>query len=141
MPLPESSINVEENVLERSNAAWRHKHYVPNQNFVVLSIVDTGKPPAAIKIFGTYASVAEANEASAAISGENDFFDVYVADTNAWLPVPCSREFVENTHYQEQKMNTIKEGFALLKEKNAKTLVDTIKQDREDKKARAKADN
>lgn len=99
MPLPECNVNVEEDVRERSEAAWRHKHYGHNQNFVVLSIVDTGKPPAAIKIFGAYTSVAEANEASAAISGENDFFDVYVADTNAWLPVPCSREFAENTHY------------------------------------------
>lgn len=136
MPLPECNVNIEQDIQQRSEAAWRHKFYVQNQNYVVLSIVDQGTPPTAIKIFGTYGSLEEANKASAQISAENDFFDVYVADTNAWLPVPCTREFVENIHYQNEKMNQIRDGFTNLKERNAKQLAETIKKDREDKEAR-----
>lgn len=134
---PESSSNIEQDIQERSAAAWKHKFVVHNQNYVVLSIVDAGKPPAAVKIFGTYASVEEANAASAEISAQNDCFDVYVADTNAWLPVPCGNDFVENIHYQEEKMNKIREGFTVIKEKNARAIAETIKKDRDDKKDRA----
>ena len=134
---PESTSNIEQDIQERSAAAWKHKFVVHNQNYVVLSIVDAGKPPAAVKIFGTFASVEEANATSAEISAQNDCFDVYVADTNAWLPVPCGNDFVENIHYQEEKMNKIREGFAVIKEKNATAIAETIKKDREDKIDRA----
>lgn len=137
MSFPECNVRIEENIEERSRVAWQHKFPVHNQNYVVLSIVDTGKLPAAIKIFGTYASIEEANGASAEISAQNDFFDVYVADTNAWLPVPCGREFVESTLYQDEKMNQIREGFSIIKEKNARAIADSIKKDREDKKERS----
>lgn len=134
---PESSSNIEQDVRERSAVAWKHNFFVHNQNYAVLSIVDAGKPPAAVKIFGTYASVEEANAASAEISAQNDCFDVYVADTNAWFPVPCGDDFVENVHYQEEKMNKIREGFTTIKEKNARAIAETIKKDRDDKKDRA----
>lgn len=137
MSFPENKMNIEENIPERSAAAWAHKFPVPNQHFVVMSIVDTGSPPAAVKVFGTYATVDEANKVSEEISSQNDFFDVYVADTDAWLPVPCGRDFVESVHYQEDKMNEIKDAFCAVKEKNAKRLAETIKQDMEDKKKRA----
>lgn len=137
MSFPECNVSIEKNLEERSHVAWHHKFLVHNQNYVVMSIVDTGKPPAAIKIFGTYATVEEANAASEEISAQNDFFDVYVADTNAWLPVPCGRDFVEDTIYQNDKMNQIKEGFAIIKEKNARAIADNIRKDREDKKERS----
>lgn len=137
MSFPESRLNIEQDIAARSAAAWKHKFAVHKQNYVVLSIVDTGSAPAAMKVFGTYATLEEANNVSAEISAQNDFFDVYVADTDAWLPVPCSRHLVENVHYQEEKMNEIRDGFSLIKEKNAKRLTDTIKKDTADKEARA----
>lgn len=135
--IPESTHNIEQNIDERSRAAWAQKFPVLNQNFVVMSIVDTGGPPAAVKVFGTFSTLEEANKVSAQISAQNDFFDVFVADTDAWLPVPCSREFVEDISYQEDKMDDIRKGFCQIKEKNAQRLSDTIKKDTEDKKARA----
>lgn len=139
MSIPESKFNIEGDLEARSKVAWLHKHPVHNQNFVVLSIVDRGSPPAAIKIFGTFSSIEEANRVSAEIGAENDFFDVLVADTNEWLPCPASRHFIEDIHYQEQKMNDIRDGFTQLKENNAKRLSESIKKDVEDKKARALA--
>lgn len=133
MSFPENKMNIEENIPDRSEAAWAHKFPVPNQKFVVMSIVDTGTPPAAVKIFGTYSTVVEANEVSDQIATQNDFFDVYVATTDSWLPVPCGRDFVENIHYQDDKMNEIKDAFCAVKEKNAKRIAETIKQDMRNK--------
>lgn len=137
MSIPECRLNIEEDIDSRSKIAWAHKHPLHNQNFVVMSIVDQGSPPSAIKIFGTFSSVEEANKVSAEIIAENDFFDVLVADTNKWLPCPASREFIEDIRYQETKMNQIRDGFAQLKEGNAKRLADSIKKDVEDKNTKA----
>jgi len=131
---PETVSHIEADIQQRVDTSWNHKFHVHNQNYVVLSIVDAGKPPAAVKIFGTYGSVDEANAASAEISSQNDCFDVYVADTNAWLPVPCGKDFVENVYYQDEKMKKIREGFTAIKERNARTIAETIKRDSDAKK-------
>lgn len=138
MSLPEHKMHIEENIDERSAAAWAHKFHVPNQNFVVMSIVDKGSPPAAVKVFGTFGTVEEANKVSDQIANENDFFDVYVANTDVWLPVPCDRDFVESVKYQEDKMNDIRDAFCAISKNNAKRLADTIKQDMQSKQERAK---
>lgn len=135
MSFPEHNVNVEEDIEQRSKAAWLHKFHVHNQNFVVLSIVETEGKHSAIKVFGTFATLEEANRVSREISAQNDFFDVLVGDTSEWLPVPCTREFVENVHYQEEKMEEIREGFTKIKERNAQKIMDSIKQDREQKKS------
>lgn len=137
MSFPESKANIEQDIETRSASAWAHKYVVPGQNYAVMSIIDRQTPPAAVKVYGTYATLDEANAASAEIISQNDFFDVFVANTNAWLPVPCSHDFVEDVHYQEDKMNEIRQGFTLIKEKNAKQLAENIKKDMEDKKSRA----
>lgn len=134
MSFPECKTNVEQNIEERSKTAWAHKFPVHNQNFVVLSIVETEGNFSAIKIFGTFATLEQANKVSAEISVQNDFFDVFVGETCEWLPVPCTREFVENIHYQEEKMEEIRKGFTQIKEKNAQRIADSIKQDMESKK-------
>lgn len=135
MNVQENTKHVEENIAERSTDAWNYVFQVRNQNYAVMSIVEAeGDKPSAIKIFGVYKDLDEANKASDAISKENDFFNVYVADTNAWVPVPPTAEFIENVEYQESRMKEIKDSFTAIKERNAKNLVSYIKKDTEDVK-------
>lgn len=132
----EAKIHVEEHFDERSDEAWRYEYYVRNQNYVVMSMIENKDPqPSAIKVFGVFGSLEEANKASSAISQENDFFNVYVAETNAWLPVPPTTEFIENVEYQEKRMTEIKKSFVAMKERNAINLKKHI-----EKKAEAESD-
>ena len=105
--------HVEKDIESKSNEAWTYKKVFHNQNFVVLSIIDasektvtkedgtteTTKLPPSIKIFGTFSSLEEANRHSKRINTENDFFHVYVADTNEWLPIPPTAEFIEDVEH------------------------------------------
>jgi len=77
--------HTEKNIQEKSDEMWNYKYLVHKQNFVVMSIVEkNGDNPNVIKIFGTYNTLVEANKASEKIRLENDYFHVYVADTNEW---------------------------------------------------------
>ena len=128
--VPESKRHIEEDIKQRSDEAWNYVFPVRNQNYVVMSIVEsTSDIPSAIKIYGTYGGLEEANRASREISNANDFFNVYVADTNAWVPIPPTTEFIENVEYQEKRLTEIQDAFAALKERNAQNLKQTIKKD------------
>ena len=147
--VPESKRHIEEDIKERSDAAWKYVFAVRNQNYVVMSIVESTSKPCsnstsestsesttsestktpAIKIYGVYASLEEANKASREISNANDFFNVYVADTNAWIPIPPTTDFIENVEYQEERLTQIKDAFTALKERNAQNLNQAIKRD------------
>lgn len=130
MSLPESKQHIEENIGERSTDAWNYVFPVRNQNYAVMSILEAPEgEKSAMKIFGVYGGLDEANRASEKISKENDFFNVYVADTNAWVPIPPSTDFIENVEYQEKRMTDIKDSFTALKERNAKKMVSEIKKD------------
>jgi hypothetical protein len=123
----QAKVHVEERIQERSDEAWGYEYLVRNQNYVVMSMIESRDPlPCAVKIFGVFGSLAEANKASSAISQENDFFNVYVAETNAWLPIPPTAEYIENVEYQEQKMTEIKKSFVAMKERNAINLKKNI---------------
>lgn len=122
----DSVVHIEEDVQLRSDAGWDYKFLVQNQNFIVMSIAEC-KPIPAIKIFGVYNHQEEAENAAAKISRENDFFNVYVADTNAWFPIPPTADFIQDVQYQEKRMMEIKNSFKTLKETNAKNLAQKIK--------------
>lgn len=130
--VPESKRHIEEDIKERSDEAWNYVFPVRNQNYVVMSILEstsTPDKPSAIKIYGTYGGLEEANRVSREISNANDFFNVYVADTNAWIPIPPTTDFIENVEYQEQRLTEIQDAFAALKERNAQNLKQAIKRD------------
>ncbi|CAM9106404.1 unnamed protein product, partial [Sphacelaria rigidula] len=135
MVAPERKKHIEEDIKARSEEAWGYQFPVRNQNYVVLSIVEASDDPnpnpnpSAIKIFGVYGGLEEANRVSAEISKENDFFNVYVADTNAWVPIPPTRDFIENVEYQEEKITQIKNSFAALKERNARNIASSLKKE------------
>lgn len=135
MSIPESQMHVEEDIQQRSNDAWNYVFPVRNQNYVVMSMVEsTDSKPSAIKIYGVYGGLEEANRASREISNANDFFNVYVADTNSWVPIPPTVDFIENIEYQEKRMTEIKDSFTALKERNAQSLRNAIKKDGKDEK-------
>lgn len=132
MNVPESKKHIEEDIRERSKEAWGYVYPVRNQNYVVMSMMESEKnETSAIKKFGVFSGLEEANKVSAEISKENDFFNVYVADTNAWIPVPATREFIENVEYEEQRITDIKNYFTALKERDAKNVISSVKKDKE----------
>ena len=121
----EKQVHVEENIKLRSDEQWDYEFPVLNQQYCLMSIVDCEDPekPAAIKVFGCFSSVDAANAVASQISSECDFFHVYVFPTSAWVPVPPSRDFIENVEYQESRMKEIKDTFAALKERKAKDVL------------------
>ena len=109
----EKTVHVEENIKERADENWDYQFPVLNQQFCLMSIVDTEDKnlSAAVKIFGCYSSEEAANAAAKKISSECDFFHVYVAPTSAWVPVPPRSSMVENVKYQETRMSEIQDAF------------------------------
>jgi len=135
MNIRDQNTHIEDDFSERSEEAWRYKHIEHNQNFVVMSIVDAlDKNPAAVKIYGMYSSMEEANKVSENISSENDYFNVYVASSNKWLPIPPTKEFIENVVYQEERMKELHNSFTKKKERDAEQMKKMMnKKEREEK--------
>jgi len=137
MNIRDQTTHIEDDFAERSEEAWRYKHVEHNQNFVVMSIVDAlDNNPAAVKVYGMYSSMEEANKISERISCENDYFNVYVASSNQWLPIPPTKEFIENVVYQEERMKELHNSFTKKKERDAEQLKKMMsKKEREEKMA------
>ena len=130
MALPECIMHIEEDIPERCEDLWNFTFPVRNQDYVVMMIIEaTENNPPAIKIFGTFPTIAEANELASKISKECDFFNVYTAKTQSWLPCPPSPKFVEDVQYQETKLNDMKDMFAKMKERDAVNIRNQIKRD------------
>lgn len=121
----EKNVHVEENIKERADENWDYQFPVVNQQFCLLSIVDTEDKnlSAAVKIFGCYSSEEAANAAAKKISSECDFFHVYVAPTSAWVPVPPQARMIEDVKYQETRMSEIQDAFVALKERKAQDVI------------------
>lgn len=121
----EKNVHVEENIKDRADENWDYQFPVVNQQFCLMSIVDTEDKDlsAAVKIFGCYSSEEAANAAAKKISSECDFFHVYVAPTSAWVPVPPQARMIEDVKYQETRMTEIKDAFVALKERKAQDVI------------------
>jgi len=133
MSVPERVTHIEEPCKERAQEGLRYKRVEHNQNFVVLSIIERiDDNPPAIKIFGMYSSVEEANRVSKKINNDNDYLNIYVASSNEWIPIPPTTEFIENIVYQEEKLQQIQAGYTKQKEHNAQELTKSIKRDMKD---------
>lgn len=122
MAVPTSYTHIESDIEERSHEAWDYKYCLTNQNYVLLCICDNEACPSAIKVFGTFKTLEEANRVAEIISAENDFFDIFTADTNAWLPIPPSSNFIQDVRYQEEQLKKIKETFTQLKSRDAQQM-------------------
>lgn len=136
MNVPQKTEHIEGNFDSRSKDAWRYKRVEHNQNFVVMSIVEAvDDNPSAVKLYGMYSSLEEANRVSEDISRSNDYFHVYVASSNEWLPIPPTKEFIENVVYQEEKMQNLHESYTKKKERN----VEEMKRNMEDMAKKSKS--
>lgn len=134
MAIPESKMHIEEDIEERSDELWDFKYPIRNQEYVVMMIIDaTEKHPSAVKVFGTFPTIAEANEVAQKMSKECDFFNIYTAKTQEWLPCPPTAEFVEDVEYQEDKLSDMKKMYTKMKERDAINLRNQIKRDEEKK--------
>ena len=123
MNIPQKTEHIEGSFESRSKEAWRYKRVEHNQNFVVMSIVEAvDDNPAAVKIYGMYSSLEEANRVSEEISHANDYYHVYVASSNEWLPIPPTKEFIENVVYQEERMQNLHESYTKKKERNVEEM-------------------
>ncbi|AAR26847.1 FirrV-1-A23 [Feldmannia irregularis virus a] len=124
MAAPTSYAHIESDVAARSHEAWGYQHRIQDQNYVVMCICDNNESsePSAIKVFGTFRTMEEANSASETISNECDFFDVFVADTNVWLPIPPSNDFIKDVKYQEEHLQRIRDTFTQVKSRNAQQM-------------------
>ena len=130
MALPECNTHIEEDIPERCDDLWNFTFPVRNQEYVVMMMIEaTEKHPPAIKVFGTFPTISEANDMAQKISNECDFFNVYTAQTQAWLPCPPSPKFIEDVQYQESKLNDMKNMYAKMKERDAVNLRNQIKRD------------
>ena len=127
----EKTLHVEENIKERADENWDYQFPVVNQQFCLLSIVDTEDKnlSAAVKIFGCFSSEDAANAAAKKISSECDFFHVYVCPTSSWVPVPPKASMIEDVHYQEKRMSDIRDAFVALKERKAKEVIRHLEKD------------
>lgn len=128
MNTKDKNVHVEENIKERAEENWDYQFPVVNQQFCLLSIVDTEdkETSAAVKIFGCYSSEESANAAAKKISSECDFFHVYVCPTSSWVPVPPKVEMIEDVKYQETRMTEIQDAFVALKERKAKEVLRSL---------------
>lgn len=130
MAIPESKVHIEEDIEERSDELWDFQYPIRNQEYVVMSIIEANdKHPPAVKVFGTFATIAEANSTAQKISKQCDFFNVYTAQTQAWLPCPPSAKFVEDIEYQENKLEDMKKMHAQMKERDATNLRNQMERD------------
>jgi hypothetical protein len=131
MSIPTVETSIETDIAERCEQGWYMKMPIPGQQYVVFSCASTGELPVAIKIYGTFASKDEANEFSRKISAKCDFFDVYVGQTNEWLPVPPKLSHIEDVHYQNDKLNALRNSIVALREGSAASMKQMLERDQE----------
>lgn len=126
--------NIEENPGARVLDQWG---YTPSfsparQEYAVLSIVDGGadaKKDLAIKIYGCFGTLEQAQQHATRISKECDAFDVFTLETSQWARLPPEVESLENVHYTQSRLEEIKHRAAGSRDAAAQKLRDRILED------------
>jgi hypothetical protein len=134
MAIPIAETSIETDIAERCDQQWYTKCPIPGQQYVVFSCCSTGALPVGLKIYGTFSSRDEANDFSKKVSSKCDFFDVYVASTNEWLSVPPKLSHIEDVHYQNDKLNAMRNSIIALREGSAAAMKQQIERDQEIKR-------
>lgn len=84
---------------------------VPGQLFACVSFVGPELPQKndkfGMKIRGCFQSRAEAGTHAKRLQKEDAIVDIYVVDMYKWLLIPPDREQIEDTHYQNEKLEEI----------------------------------
>jgi hypothetical protein len=84
---------------------------VPGQAFACISFVGPDLPQKndkfGMKIRGCFSTRDEAGQHAKRLQKEDALVDIYVVDMYKWLLIPPEREQIENTHYQNDKLEEI----------------------------------
>jgi hypothetical protein len=88
---------------------------VPGQVFACLSVVGPECPQKTdkfgIKIRGCFATNAEAAAHAKRLQKEDATFDIYVVDMYKWLLIPPDPSKIEDTHYNEDKLEEMMQQY------------------------------
>ena len=88
---------------------------VPGQVFACLSVVGPECPQKTdkfgIKIRGCFATNAEAAAHAKRLQKEDATFDIYVVDMYKWLLIPPDPAKIEDTHYNEDKLEEMMQQY------------------------------
>lgn len=84
---------------------------VPGQNFALISLVGPDCPQKnekfGLKIRGCFATKDEAASHAKRLQKDDTLVDIYVVDMYKWLLIPPDTEHIEDTHYQDEKLEEI----------------------------------
>jgi hypothetical protein len=84
---------------------------VPGQLFALISMVGPDMPQKneklGLKIRGCFATKDEAASHAKRLQKEDALIDIYVVDMYKWLLIPPDRDQIEDTHYQNEKLEEI----------------------------------
>jgi hypothetical protein len=84
---------------------------VPGQNYALISVVGPESPQKhdnfGLKIYGTFPTKDDAAKHAKELQKADGTFDIYVVDMYQWLLIPPNRDAIEDTHYQEEKLEEI----------------------------------
>lgn len=88
----------------------------PNQNWAVMSIVapnglNQKAEELCVMMYGCCRTEKEAKELAQKARDTNDMFDVFVAPTYEWLPLPPKLEEVQEHNYTNDKIQSIHDNF------------------------------
>lgn len=84
---------------------------VPGQLYACISLVGPDCPQKTdkfgLKIRGAFSSRDEAARHAKRLQAEDATFDIYVVDMYQWLLIPPDRDHIEDTHYNDDKLEEI----------------------------------
>lgn len=84
---------------------------VPGQNFALISLVGPDCPQKnekfGLKIRGCFATKEEAASHAKRLQKDDTLVDIYVVDMYKWLLIPPDNDHIEDTHYQDEKLEEI----------------------------------
>jgi hypothetical protein len=88
---------------------------VPGQVFACISFVGPDLPQRneqlGMKIRGCFSTRDEAANHAKRLQKEDALVDIYVVDMYKWLLIPPRRDEIEDTHYQNEKLEEIMAGY------------------------------
>jgi hypothetical protein len=143
------NIHLEQDVEGRIDLYWDFKPstgYVNSQRFAVMSIVcpeGTTQTAASfgIKVFGCFETLAEANAYAKQLQRECDAFDYYAVETQCWAKLPPQIEKLDDRHYQEEELESLKTTLIKTREAKVKILEERILADKAQSKMKNAADS
>ena len=88
---------------------------VPGQLYALISMVGPDMPQKndklGLKIRGCFMTRDEAGSHAKRLQKEDPLVDIYVVDMYKWLLVPPDRDQIQDTHYQNEKLEEIMQGY------------------------------